>query len=45
MYRSGLEDRGMRFVFGLLLGIIIGAIAMYLLSKNYNVSLGPLEHG
>lgn len=35
----------MRFVFGLLVGIIIGAVAMYLLSKSYNVSLGPLEHG
>jgi hypothetical protein len=35
----------MRFVFGLLVGIIIGAVAMYLLAKSYNVSLGPLEHG
>ena len=35
----------MRFVFGLLVGIIIGAVAMYLISKSYNVSLGPLEHG
>ncbi len=34
----------MRFVWGLVLGIVIGAAGMWIATRNYDVALGPLTH-